>query len=210
MRIAIVSESPSDESAVKILVDRILGTPTELVSNPRLRPEGWPSVLNLLPTIIRFLHYNSDAEGLVLVVDSDESAIHDEAHEIPGSEEVECRMCQLNSVARREFGRLRPVPSRVTIKLAIGLAVPAIEAWFQCGLDPHVNEATWRRKLLGERITYDKRSLKYAAYGSDRAPTFAREHIARQAAERFAENTVLGEQLFPGGFGCFVRDLRSW
>jgi hypothetical protein len=29
------------------------------------------------------------------------------------------------------------------LKIAIGLAVPAIEAWLLCGVDPHITEAAW-------------------------------------------------------------------
>src|SRR5712691_1897490 len=174
MKIAVVSEFTADEAAVKILVDAALGLETVLVASRRPRPRGWPSVLTLLPTIIKDLHYNSDADGLVVVADSDESPSHDNSHDLSGAENQACRLCQLRNTAAREIQRLTPVPDREIIKVAIGLAVPAIEAWYLCGMDTHVNEATWMRKLQGERITYDKRSLKSASYGSDRAPNRVR------------------------------------
>ena len=92
MKIAVVSEFTADEAAVKILVDSVLSIETDLVASRRWRPRGWPSVLNLLPTIIKDLHYNTDADGLVVVVDSDESSPHDAAHEVVGIESSECRL----------------------------------------------------------------------------------------------------------------------
>jgi hypothetical protein len=50
---------------IKILADAILGEETGLVSLPRLRPRGWASVFNMLPAIIKDLHYNSDADGFL-------------------------------------------------------------------------------------------------------------------------------------------------
>ena len=48
MKLAVISESPADEAALKIIVDGIIGIETELVS-VRLRPNGWPQVWQLLP-----------------------------------------------------------------------------------------------------------------------------------------------------------------
>jgi hypothetical protein len=210
MKIAVVSEFIADEAAVKILTDAILGIETELIASRRWRPRGWPSILNLLPTIIKDLHYNTDAEGLVMVVDSDESPCHDGSHEVAGGENAACRLCQLHEVYGRELRRLTPVVNRVPIKVAVGLAVPAIEAWYLCGIDPHVNEATWVRKLGGERITYDKMSLKQASYGSDRAPNALKTEKATIAAQRLATRLDLLERLFPNGYGPFAQSLRNW
>src|SRR5882672_10472370 len=135
MKIAVVSESPADEAAIKILVDVILEAETELVSSPRLRPQGWSSVLSLLPTIIKHLHYQTDADAFVTVVDSDDSAVHLRTHE--GSELTfpNCRLCRLCYLIRNEMDGLASVPNRHTMKSAIGIAVPSIEAWYQCGID---------------------------------------------------------------------------
>jgi hypothetical protein len=96
------------------------------------------------------------------------------------------------------------------MRYAIGVAVPAIEAWYQCGVDAHVNEATWIRCLQSEGITYDKKSLKRAAYGSDRPSLVIETHAAEEAAKRLAIDLELLEQLFPNGFGSLLRDLRGW
>ncbi len=207
MKIAVVSEFTADEVAVKILVDAVLGAPTDLMASRRWRPRGWPSVINLLPTIIKDLHYNTDVEGLVVVVDSDDSPTHIAAHR---EMNPDCRLCQLQRIASAEILRLTSVPTRPSIKFAFGLAVPSIEAWYQCGLNPHVNEATWSRRLQGERITYDRISLKASAYGSDRVSNSTKTDKAREAAYRLTTRLDVLEALFPGGFGTFVRYLKSW
>jgi hypothetical protein len=209
MKIAVVSEYLADEAAVKILVDAVLGVETELIS-PRLRPRGWPSVLNLLPNILKHLHYSTDAEGLVVVVDSDESPQHKSSHLASDEKELSCRLCQLQSTVELESGRLPSRVNRNPIRIAIGLAVPAIEAWYRCGIDPHVTEFEWARKLRGERITYDKRSLKHSAYGSDRAPNSLMTALAKQSAQRLLTNLVQLEQVFPLGLGSLLRSLRGW
>src|SRR5260370_3582266 len=101
---------------------------------------GWTSVLGLLPAIIKDLHYNSDADGLVVVIDSDESPLHQEIHDSWPDESQTCRLCVLRRLVTRERSNLSTVPNRPKLKIAIGIAVPAIEAWYRCGLDPHVTE----------------------------------------------------------------------
>jgi hypothetical protein len=209
MKIAVVSESSTDEAAVKILVDAIVGHETELFSL-RARPNGWPHVLNLLPNIIIGLHYGTDVEALVVVVDSDESPIHRSAHETPEAQNPDCRLCLLRNTVRGKLAQLHAVPNRITMKSGLGLAVPAIEAWYCCGLDPHVTEFEWARKLQGERLTYDKRSLKASAYGSDPSSNFDRTDVAKQAAHRLAADLELLRQRFPNGFGVLMRDIRDW
>jgi len=209
MRIAVVSESSADEAAVKILVDAIVGSETEIVAL-RTRPNGWPHVLNLLPNIVIRLHYGTDVEGLVVVVDSDESPVHENLHEQEQAENPECRLCLLRVALRSALAKVNPLPNRRAMKTALGLAVPAIEAWYRCGLDPHVTEFEWVRKLQGEILTYDKRSLKISAYGSDPSSNFHRTEVGKQAALRLATNLEQLEQRFPNGFGALLRDLQHW
>lgn len=209
MKIAVVSESPADEAAVKILVDAIVGNETELVAR-RTRPNGWPHVLNLLPSIVLGLHYGTDVDGLVVVVDSDESPIHQGTDDTSKATNTGCRLCRLRETVDNELRKLNPVPTRGDMKTGLGLAVPAIEAWYLCGLDPHVTEFEWARKLQGEHLSYDKRSLKVSAYGSERTPTSHMTEIAKQAAQRLATNLDQLQQRFPSGFGALLADLRSW
>ncbi len=78
------------------------------------------------------------------------------------------------------------------------------------GIDGRVNENTWGRKLMGERITYDKRSLKMNVYGSTQPGLAMETEAAVLAATRLADNIELLEQLFPVGFGCLLYDVRGW
>jgi hypothetical protein len=75
MKLAILSESPADEAALGVLIEAVLGGPYLRVQ-ANLRARGWPSVAQVLPAVIRHLHFNTDAEGLVVVVDSDDSVVH--------------------------------------------------------------------------------------------------------------------------------------
>jgi hypothetical protein len=76
MRVAILSESEYDERAVRILIEGILGSSTETVPVKPVARDGWSSVRIILPAVIRHLHYNTDAEALVVVVDSDDFPVH--------------------------------------------------------------------------------------------------------------------------------------
>jgi len=209
MKIAIVSESPADEAAIKILIDVIIGSESELTTI-RIRPNVWTKVFDLLPNIVNFLHYGTDVEALVVVVDSDDSPIHQNSHEAAQAVNLDCRLCTLRDTVRIALGRVRDMPNRRALKTALGLAVPAIEAWYVCGLDPHVNEATWSRKLLGEIITYNRQSLKLQVYGSLRPSLQTETNAAVAAAKRLVGDIELLERLFPAGFGCLLLDVRSW
>lgn len=209
MRVAVLSESSADESAVRILINAISGRQTQDVPSLPLRSRGWPYVIRVLPTVIKFLHYQTDAEALAVIVDSDDSPIHQVSHEQAGGD-PDCRFCQLRRVSALEKTRLRAVRNRGELKVAIGLAVPAIEAWYLCGLDPQVNEATWARKLQSERITYARNTLKKKVYGMERPTIEIERRCAVEAAARLAADLSIIERLFPIGFGSFAQDVRAW
>ncbi|MFQ5796704.1 MAG: hypothetical protein ACE5JP_16875, partial [Candidatus Bipolaricaulia bacterium] len=80
MKVAVLSESPADEAAVRILVEGILGRQTQPIDPPRsLRIRGWTSILNKtneLSAVLRSLYFYTNAEALVLVVDSNHSPVH--------------------------------------------------------------------------------------------------------------------------------------
>jgi len=210
MKIAVVSESPADEAAIKILIDAIIGFETDLVSAPRLRPGGWTQVLNLLPSIAKALHYHTDAEGVAVVIDSDSSPVHLLDHPANQHCHSECRLCLVRTRLRTSLLQVSPVPNRAALRTAVGLAVPAIEAWYRCGVDPHVNEARWIGQLSGERINYNKRSLKIDVYGVDQPSLNAETTAAAWAARRLMQNLEQLNKLFPSGFGCLLADVRGW
>lgn len=210
MRLAVLSESSADEAAVRGIVGGILGMEIQHISvESSLRARGWPGVKTLLPVIIPRLHYNSDAEALALVVDSDSSTIHQPSHD-DITEVSGCRLCDLRNSIEYQLSRLNPVQGRSMLKTAIGLAVPAIEAWYVCLRDTHVNEATWARHLGGEQITYTKNSLKKMVYGTERPSIALETKYAVKAAKELINELDRVEELFPNGFGFFARGIRSW
>ncbi len=129
MKVAVFGESGLDEEAVRILVDGLLGRQTQSVDF-RLRARGWPAVRDELPAILTHLHYRTDAESLVVIADSDDSLLHQADHEQPGNINIECRLCSLLATIDQTLNRLKPISGRATIKVAAGIAIPAIEAWF--------------------------------------------------------------------------------
>src|SRR3954466_14894622 len=110
-KLAILSESPADEAAIAILAEAVLGQRFVRVQ-PSLRARGWPSVAQVLPSIIRHLHFNTDADGLIVVVDSDDSVVHTAAHDAPEYYHPLCRLCQLRAVFRQTVKKLPPARGR--------------------------------------------------------------------------------------------------
>lgn len=216
MKLALLSESPADEAALRVLVGAVLGPFT--VVPPSLRARGWPSVEQVLPPILRHLHFRTDADGLVVVVDSDDSVVHDEAHEAPGYHHAGCRLCRLRAVFRRT---LRNLPRRSApaggrepgggrVLRAAGLAVPAIEAWLLCGRDETVTEAAWIRGQEEGRAPYSRLDLKQRVYGTTRPGLPLQLRRASEETARHRRDVRRLEFDFPHGFGALARDLRAW
>ncbi len=77
MKITIFSESPTDEAALKILIEAILEKEIEEIPRPNtLKSRGFASVENELPVVIKSVYYKTDVEGLVVVYDSDDTPVH--------------------------------------------------------------------------------------------------------------------------------------
>ena len=83
MKVCFYSESPADHAALEVFNECILGEPPEQI-NMDLEGNGVPGVLNALDGVLRGVLYNSDAEGLVIVVDCDDTEIHAIAHDTSG------------------------------------------------------------------------------------------------------------------------------
>lgn len=221
MKLAILSESPADEAALHVLVEYVLGGHFTTVA-PHLRARGWPSVEQVLPPILRHLHFNTEADGLVVVVDSDDSPVHTPEHEAPGYYHPLCRICRLRAVFRRTLKNLPPrkfhpsspaqhrPPAKARVLRAVGLAVPAIEAWLLCGRDESVTEEVW---LVGQEkgaLPYTRRELKQRVYGTERPSLPLEIKRAVEEVSRHRGNVRRLENDFPNGFGALARDLRSW
>jgi hypothetical protein len=210
MKLAIYSESSADEAAVHVLANSILGQENVLVNPKRVRSRGWPGVRNMLAAIYLDFYFQTDVEGLVVVVDSDHAKIHHPDHETPNAAPTDCRLCELRRVADRIKHGLAVVPGRGPLRLGIGVATPAIEAWYATGINPHVNEATWMRAMRDKQFPYTKQGLKKLIYGTDRPSIEMETERARAAAIRVAENLPELEARFPNGFGTLAAELRLW
>lgn len=209
MKLAILSESPADEAALHVLIGYVLGRPFTTVQ-ASLRARGWPSVEQVLPPIVRHLHFNTDADGLVVVVDSDDSVVHTPEHEAPGYHHAFCRICRLRSVFRRATKNLPPARGRERVLRAVGLCVPAIEAWLLCGRDTSVNEQAWLNGQASGRPPYTRRELKWRVYGTERPSLQHETERALQEVSRHRGDVRRLENDFPDGFGALARDLRAW
>jgi hypothetical protein len=205
MKLAVLSESPADEAAVSVLSDAVSASPIEVTSPGRFRTRsgGWPSVLNTAPILLTHLHYRTDANGLVIVVDSNHSPCHTN---LDAGTRCDCRMCLLRERLAETSARLARRPSGPEISIAVGLAVPAIEAWYRCGNDPHVSEAAWCTHTAG----YTTRRLKEDVYGTQQPSLDLETRVAVREASRVAGQLGLLEQSFPQGFGALATDIRGW
>jgi len=177
MRVAILSESSADESALRILVDAILGVATTAPPALSLQSRGWPAVRNIFPVVARQLHYHTDAEGLIVVVDSN--------HTYLSGDEPKNRLRDFRELVQRCQQQLKPVSGRVPLKIAVGVAAPAIEP-------------------------YSKLELKKQLYGSDFRSLELMTQKMTEAAHEAAKDLSALERAFPNGFGNLAKELRSW
>jgi len=208
MKLAILSESPADEAALRVLIEGVLRAPVQLVQ-ASLRARGWPSVAQVMPAIIRHLHFNTDADGLAVVVDADDTVVHTHVHDAPGYYHPQCRLCQLRAVFRQTVKKFPAARGRDRIFRGVGVAVPAVEGWYLCGRDEGVTEAAWLQGQVAGRPPYTRHQLKYRVYGTER-PSLPHEiRCALEDAHRHARDTRRLENDFPG-FRSLAEDLRSW
>jgi hypothetical protein len=210
VKVAFLSESPSDEAALHVLVEGVLGEKVQAI-RPSLRARGWPNVIQVLPGVISHLQLRSDADALVVVVDSDDTQLHQVDHLVAAERTSSCRLCQLLDVADKTLKRVVRKSARAPIHLAMGLAVPALEAWYLSGKDSEVSEHNWQRIQEGKDHYYDRKELKRRVYQTIR-PT-----LSQQTGRAIEETTRLKkgqmrvlEENFPLGFGNLARMIRAW
>ena len=207
MKVALLSESPADETALRVLVTAVLGTPPQFVS-PGFRARGWPNVAQVMPAVLRHLHFNTDTDALVVVVDADDSVVHTAAHDAPGYFHPHCRLCQLRAVHRQTTKRLPPAHGRERVLRCVGVAVPAIEAWYLCGRDASVSEAAWLAGQAAGRPPYSRAELKWRVYGTDRPSLPFETECALREVGRQGRDLRRLENDFPG-FAALAADLRA-
>jgi hypothetical protein len=211
MKVAIVSESPADQAAISQLASAAVGVAFEAVP-VAIRHGGWTTVLQTLGSIIPAVYYQTDAEGLVIVVDSDDSPLHDNQHDPTDPANAKCRICGIGQALTKAISRLRARPMPQELKFAVGLAVPSMEAWLLCGDDHSVCEAAWANARRQNTIPYTRLNLKHRLYGTERPSLEQQTATMRQHSERIVNSGQLQllEQLFPLGFGMLAQQLREW
>lgn len=210
MRVAILSESDADEAAIRILLEALLGETVEPVAR-RIRSRGMRAVMDQIAPQLKSLHYQQAAEAMVVVVDTDNSPLHSPQHEAAPAAETECRLCRLRIAAQQARRGLRPASGRPEVRVALGVAPPAIEAWLLMGMDSQISEAGW---LLKRQRQVDSRDeivkLKQRLCPGKTRSAQAMMEAAVAAAQRVAANIGQLEDLFPNSFGPLARDVRGW
>src|SRR5215470_3585939 len=97
MKVGYYCESPADRAALAVYTQGLLEEPPEPI-NMDLEAHSVPAFFSALDGVFRGVHYNSDAEALVVVVDCDDTEIHDLAHDRPGQAAENCRLCQVRKI----------------------------------------------------------------------------------------------------------------
>ena len=210
MKVAILSESPADEAAVKVLIEALLGAQIEAVP-VRARSRGFPAAVNLVAPTLKALHYQRQADALIVVVDSDNSVVHQANHGPSASDAEKCRHCQLAAKIKDIKAELRPIPDYPEIETAIAVAPPSIEAWYLFERDSRCTEAGWRqRQSEGVNSRADILRLKTMAYGTDRPDIVSEKEHAVEHAKRLATKLAAFEEFFPNSIGLLAEAVRNW
>jgi len=212
MKIALLSESSADEAAVSILIEGLLGRSIQRVRFPEPPTRGWRGVFKAIEPTLRNLHYCTQTEALVVTLDSDESPVHRKDQGESNKCDPNCRLCNLREKIESVQASLRPRQGLGPIRIVLGIAVPAIEAWCLCDKNRHISEATWIQALRSKRFTFTKKSLKQTLYGSTE-PSLALEtkELVKQARRLVKDDQLPRlESLFSVGFGSLAEEVRSW
>ena len=208
MKLAILSESLADEASLRILVDAVVRKKTIPPQIPSLRIAGWSGVPGIIPTVLMHLHYQTDVDGLVVVADSDDSPPHDVSHE--SQPLPDCRYCRIQEAIAETKKKLKPIQGRPRVNVAVGIAIPALEAWWLCGTNPHYAEAPAIRRVATESLLHMRKELKLKLYGTIR-PTLEIEMMRMcEAARRVTDDLEELERAFPIGIGLLRQQLRLW
>jgi len=94
----------------------------------------------------------------------------------------------------------------------VGLAVPAIEAWYLCGASQRarVSENIWFQAMREGRQAYSQSRLKEWVYGTERPSLELATNRGMEEMRRVVGDMARLERTFPAGFGALLRDLQSW
>lgn len=204
MKLVALSESVVDETAIRILAEAVLGREVTWQGPPRLQSRGWPAVLDQIPIVMKHAHYQTDATAVIVVVDTNSTPLHDPRH--GDGQNPNCRLCRMRASAEKTLAQLSPNVGRLPPRVVFGAATPTIEAWYLCARSPYPSEQKW---TAGGAVGYDNRSLKFAAYGVERASFSRMTEVAEIEAKRLATNLEALRLNFPIGFGALEGGLLA-
>lgn len=209
MKIAILGESPADELLAQRIVEHVLKV-TVTVEPFRQRTHGWTQVVSRIPNVVRQLHFNSDAIGLIVVIDADQTEVHSSTH--PQSGNTNCRVCQGNSLWSSTIQHVGPRFNGQPLQFAIACPVPALEGWLLWGKDKTVGEAGWINGQKQSQFPYNKLNLKTRVYNTERPSIDDEKHAVETEFARILRDSQFDSmcQAFPQGLGRFVDEIRSW
>lgn len=209
MKVAILSEGPTDEAAVAMLAGAVLVPSVEVIPVPIRHSPGVDALFRILPSAYLSVYYHSDADGLIVVADSNATPVHpaDIGQEC---DEPECRLCMTRRAIRQAAAQVKADTGRGPLRWAVGLAVPAIEAWCLCAGDNNISENTWVQGLNQGTKPYTRRELKRRLYGPKPWPEQHTRKCIEGVTPCVADDLRLLENKFPIGFGALRADLRSW
>lgn len=211
MRVAVFSESPSDEAALRVLLAAIIGIPLEPI-DLNLRSRGWPAVRHELPAVLRELWINQRADGLVVSVDTDWSPVHEPSH--TSGLESPCRQCVLQQQTDETIAELSARYPMSTMLAAVASASPAVEAWLLHGRPQASDETGWKAFLLTNPSRTDVKlrvsNLKRLVYGASKPGEKMAICKAAEEAGRIRDDLTGLSAAFPGGFGQMATKVSRW
>lgn len=199
MKVAIVAESSADQASVRLLLDAILGETTGNVGFPILI-RGYPHIFQMLPAVIRYLVYRTDADALLAVVDSDHSTLD--------PNDPDNRIRKMRGIAHHTFSQMKK--GHRYLHLAFGMPVPAIEAWLLAGRHPHLSESAWKEGIRDGKDPYTKRELKELAYQVGKPALMRATRRQMELAREMRSHIGDLETRFPHGFGSMADAIRRW
>lgn len=207
MKVVTLSESENDEEAILVLARASTIAPLELAPGPALKARGVKTLLQFVPGAIRYC-LRIDADGLIVVADSDHTEVHSADHG-RDQRKAHCRLCNIHAAIDAQLEELKHTLRYRPVEHAAGIAVPAIEAWALYGVDALASEAAWAVERGAGRHLHIKVSFKQAVFG-DRVGLGVRRSRLVEAMERVSGDIEGLIAAFPNGCGPLIADLRRW
>lgn len=204
MKIAVLAESPADRRAIEVLASAILDREVEFGAI-QPRSGGFHAVVSAIGPTLRGLHYRRLADGLIVVVDSDNTPI--------APQDANGRVQHIQNEIAQVQANLASMPDFDPIKTAVGVAAPSLEAWLLFGIDNQCTETSWIIcRNDGQLSATEIRRLKEQLYGTDRPDlVLETERMVGRSTDLIREDRLEAlAQAFPYGFGQLLNDLRGW